>query len=181
MLLIGGWMDSYVDPALRMLERCVNAPRRRHRRQLGPRATPTTAYPGPNLDWLHELVRFFDHWLKGVDNGTMDEPALTFFRRDYAPPEPFPRTWPGAWRSEPSFPAPGATERSFWLGAGDVVLTGRLESDPRRGRAGSTGSRTGRRPGRARPCRGAPGARRTDSPGISGSTTRWCRPTRARR
>ncbi|HSS34965.1 MAG TPA: CocE/NonD family hydrolase, partial [Patescibacteria group bacterium] len=129
MLLIAGWMDGYVDPALRMLERCVYAPRRAivgnwvHE-------YPDDGYPGPNLDWLHELVRFFDHWLKGVDNGTMDEPALTFFRRDYARPEPFPRTWPGAWRSEPSFPAPGATERSFWLGAGDVALTGRLQSDP---------------------------------------------------
>ena len=26
--LIAGWMDGYVDPALRMLERCVNAPRK---------------------------------------------------------------------------------------------------------------------------------------------------------
>ena len=31
---------------------------------------PDDAYPGPNLDWLHEMVRFFDHWLKGVDNGS---------------------------------------------------------------------------------------------------------------
>lgn len=27
-LLIGGWMDGYIDPALRMLERCVRAPRK---------------------------------------------------------------------------------------------------------------------------------------------------------
>jgi uncharacterized protein len=128
MLLIGGWTDGYIDPVLRMLERCVNAPRRA---LIGNwvHDFPDAAYPGPNLDWLHELVRFFDHWLRGVDNGVMGEPALTFFRRDFAPPEPFPATWPGAWRSEPSFPAPGAAERSLWLAGGDVPLAGRLTAE----------------------------------------------------
>ncbi len=129
MFLIAGWMDGYVDPALRMLERCVNAPRRA---LVGNwvHDYPDEAYPGPNLDWLHEFVRFFDHWLKGIDNGVMDEPALTFFRRDFAPPEPFPAAWPGAWRSEPSFPPPGASETSLWLDAGDLPLAGRLVTDP---------------------------------------------------
>jgi putative CocE/NonD family hydrolase len=127
-LLIAGWMDGYVDPALRMLERCVNAPRKA---LVGNwvHAFPDDAYPGPNLDWLHEMVRFFDHWLKGIDNGVMDEPALTFFRRDYASPEPFPAAWPGAWRSEPSFPPPGAAETSLWLKAGEMPLAGRLGSE----------------------------------------------------
>ena len=76
------------------------------------------------------MVRFFDHWLKGIDNGVMEEPALTCFIRDYAPPEPFPRTWPGRWRSEPSFPAPGASETALWLSAGDLPLAGRLIDEP---------------------------------------------------
>ncbi len=127
--LIGGWMDGYVDSALRMLERCVNAPRRA---LIGNwvHDFPDDAYPGPNLDWLHEFVRFFDYWLKGVDNGLMDEPALTYFQRDYAPPEPFPVSWPGAWRSEPSFPPPGATETSLWLDAGSLPLAGSLVAAP---------------------------------------------------
>ena len=123
--LISGWMDSYIDPALRMLERCVRAPRKA---LIGNwvHDFPDDAYPGPNLDWLHEFVRFFDHWLKGIDNGVMDEPALTFFERDYSPPEPFPASWPGAWRSEPSFPPPGATETELWLGPGSLPLAGSL-------------------------------------------------------
>ena len=79
MFLIGGWMDGYVDSALRMSARCLNAPRRA---LIGNwvHALPDEAYPGPNLDWLHEVVRFFDHWLKGVENGVMDEPATDLFR-----------------------------------------------------------------------------------------------------
>ncbi len=105
--LIGGWMDGYVDAALRMARQCINAPRKA---LVGNwvHALPDEAYPGPNLDWLHEVVRFFDHWLKGIENGVMDEPPLTYFERDYARPEAFPASWPGRWRSE----APGARAES---------------------------------------------------------------------
>jgi hypothetical protein len=101
-LMFGGWMDSYVDPVFRMLEKCT-APRRAI---VGnwTHEFPDDGYPGPNLDWLHEMVRFFDHWLKGTDNGVMNEPMLTWFRREWAPPEPFPRTWPGEWRAETGWP-----------------------------------------------------------------------------
>jgi hypothetical protein len=127
--LIAGWMDAYVNPALRILERCVNAPRKA---LIGnwTHSYPDDAYPGPNLDWLHEFVRFFDRWLKGVENGVEDEPALTFFRREFAPPEPFPAAWPGAWRSEPGFPPPGAGEAELWLAGDRLPLVGRLAAAP---------------------------------------------------
>lgn len=123
--LIGGWMDEYVDPVLRMMERCVNAPRRA---LIGNwvHDLPDSAYPGPNLDWNHEMVRFFDHWLKGVDNGVMDEPAFVAFRYEWAEPEPFPRAWPGAWLAAPAWPLAGAGERSFRLAPGELPLVGRL-------------------------------------------------------
>ena len=82
---VAGWSDAYVDPAFRIQERCVNAERRTivgnwvH-------SFPDDAYPGPNIDWLHELVRFFDHYLNGVDNGWEREPALTWFEREWARP-----------------------------------------------------------------------------------------------
>jgi putative CocE/NonD family hydrolase len=120
--LIAGWMDGYVDSAVRMLERCVNAPRRA---LIGNwvHALPDDAYPGPTLDWLHELVRFFDHWLKGIDNGTMDEPALTFYEREYAPPEAFPASWPGHWRSEPGLPLASTEAHTLWLAPGGALST----------------------------------------------------------
>ncbi len=124
MFLIGGWMDSYVDPVLRMQERCT-APRRS---LIGNwvHSLPDDAYPGPNLDWHHEMVRFFDHWLKGIDNGVMDEPGLVFYQREYAEPEPFPAGWPGRWRAEASLPAAGAGEWALRLTPGDLPLVGGL-------------------------------------------------------
>ena len=66
-LNVGGWMDSYVDAALRMQAACT-AP---SRTIVGNwvHGLPSSATPGPNLDELHELVRFFDRWLKGIPNG----------------------------------------------------------------------------------------------------------------
>ncbi|MGH2524182.1 MAG: CocE/NonD family hydrolase, partial [Anaerolineales bacterium] len=100
---IGGWMDGYTNSVLRMQARCTNAPRKA---LIGNwvHALPDSAYPGPNLDYLHEMAHFFDYWLKGVENGVMDEPALTYFRREYAPPEAFPARFNGEWVSEPAYP-----------------------------------------------------------------------------
>jgi uncharacterized protein len=125
---IGGWMDSYVDPVLRMHERCA-APRRS---LIGNwvHSFPDDAYPGPNLDWLNEMVRFFDHWLKGIDNGVMAEPGFVAFRREYAPPEPFPRAWPGEWLALPTWPPADATERVLHLRPGELPLHGGLDDDP---------------------------------------------------
>ncbi len=120
---IGGWADGYTNAVLRMQEKCVNAPRKA---LIGPWAhlLPDTGYPGPNLDYLHEMVRFFDYWLKGIKNGVMDEPALTFFRREYTPPEAFPRCWNGAWHSEAAYPIERGHSLALYLGAG------RLQTEP---------------------------------------------------
>jgi putative CocE/NonD family hydrolase len=123
-LQVGGWTDSYVDPVFRMHEQCT-APRRSivgnwvH-------GLPDSAYPGPTIDWLHELVRFLDRWLNGIDNGAMDEPGLTWFEREYTPPEPFPAAMNGRWRAAATFPHPATTEQEWHLGAGVAPLSGRL-------------------------------------------------------
>ena len=132
--LIGGWMDEYVDAALRMLERCVNA---RRRALIGNwvHDLPDDAYPGPNVDWYHEMVRFFDRWLKGIDNGVMDEPGLVAFRHDWAEPEPFPAAWSGEWIAEASWPPADLGQRVLHLAPGQVPLVGVLSADPPSGAA----------------------------------------------
>jgi uncharacterized protein len=119
---VAGWSDAYVDAAFRIQEGCTNAA---VRTLVGNwvHSFPDDAYPGPNLDWLHELVRFFDRYLQDVDNGWEHEPAVTWFERGYATPEPFPAAWPGRWRAAPAFPVPGTELRTLHLaGAADGAL-----------------------------------------------------------
>ncbi|MCU0482706.1 MAG: CocE/NonD family hydrolase [Chloroflexi bacterium] len=125
---VGGWMDEYVDAALRMQARC-SAPRRT---LVGNwvHSMPDAAYPGPRLDWLHELVRFLDHWLKGVEDGVMEEPGLAWFAREWTTPEPFPTTLNGRWRAASSFPVEGVEPWALLLAGGDLPGSGRLILPP---------------------------------------------------
>jgi predicted acyl esterase len=72
----------------------------------------------PQLSGLHQPtdeMRWWDYWLKGEDNGIMDEPPVTYFMmgagRKGQPPSPFSRVvkaanWPPASRSTRYYLAP---------------------------------------------------------------------------
>ena len=126
---VAGWNDTYVDAAFRIQERCVNAPRRT---VVGNwvHSFPDDAYPGPNLDWLHEMVRFFDRYLKGVDNGWEREPAVTWFEHDWAEPEAFPAAWPGRWRAAAALPVPGTVPLELDLARDTITGEGTLSARP---------------------------------------------------
>ena len=119
---VGGWHDSYVDPAFRMQERC---PAPSHT-LVGNwvHSWPHSAYPAPNLDELHEIARFFDRHLNAVSNGWEDEPAVVWFEHEYTPPVPFPAALPGRWRATSAFPHPATAVRSWMFGAGTLAEDG---------------------------------------------------------
>ncbi len=181
---IGGWQDSYVDPAFRMQARC---PAPSHT-LVGNwvHSWPQDAAPGPNLDELHEIDRFFDRHLRGADNGWDAEPPIVWFEREYAPPAAFPGPSPGRWRAASAYPHPAATVNALAFAAGDRSV-GRppqsMRSAPTpidRAKA-RTPSSIDRPPVPAAPCRGAPAASRTVSPATFDATRTPVRPIRPRR
>ncbi len=99
--VIGGWYDGYRDSVPRMLEK-LDAP---VKGMLGPWAHswPNSAYPEPGIEWRHEAVRWFDHWLKGDDSGIMEEPRFAVYVREWHPPGVVGRV-PGYWRWEEGWP-----------------------------------------------------------------------------
>ena len=115
MLLVGGWNDGYTNSALRMLQHCSAA----RRAIIGPwgHTLPHAPFPGPALDWMHEMVRFFGHWLRGDQNGVMDEPALLYYETAHAPPQPFPLQLPGSWQATAGFGAAQTATATLWLGS----------------------------------------------------------------
>ncbi len=96
--LIGGLLDGYRDSIPRMLEN-QEAP---VKAEIGPwnHAWPDNGEPGPNYEWRHELVRWWDCWLKGQDTGIMDEPGFAVFVREGHPPDANLKMTPGHWRYE---------------------------------------------------------------------------------
>jgi putative hydrolase, CocE/NonD family len=123
---MGGWMDSYVDAAFRMQERCTAPTRTLVGNWV--HGWPGDATPGPNIDDLHELVRFLDRHLRGIDNGMDTEPPLVWFEREYAHPNPFPEVLPGRWRAAEGYPHPAVRPREWSFGPGAIPLVGRLSA-----------------------------------------------------
>jgi putative CocE/NonD family hydrolase len=109
---IGGWYDGYRDSLPRMLEN-VKAP---VKAMIGPwdHYFPHDAWPAPSMEWRFEAVRWFDHWLKGIDTGIMDEPAFAVFVRDWHPPGPDVNEVPGRWRWEDGWPL-ARTQTETWF------------------------------------------------------------------
>ncbi len=140
---VAGWNDSYVDPAFRMQERCRNIP---IRTLVGNwvHAYPDDAYPGPNLNWLHEAVRFFGAHLRGDQSGWDEDAPFTWFEHAWAEPQPFPREWPGRWRAAASVPVAGVQPWTLRLGAGTLAeAEAEAEADtdalPHRATVGTSG------------------------------------------
>lgn len=110
--LIGGWYDGYRDNLPRMLEN-LKAP---VKAMIGPwsHAFPHEPYPKPGMEWRHEAVRWFDHWLKGRETGIMEEPRLAVFVRNWHPPGPYLEEVAGHWRWEDGWPLPRIKQQKFF-------------------------------------------------------------------
>src|SRR5207248_4567495 len=90
--------DGYSNAVGRLLEG-LSVPRKG---LIGPwsHAYPHNALPGPAIGFLQEALRWWDHWLKGIDTGIMAEPMFRVWMQDSVPPEPQYQIRSGRWRSE---------------------------------------------------------------------------------
>ena len=59
-------------------------------------------------------MRWFDHWLKGIDTGMMDEPRLAVYVRNWHPPGDEVKIVPGHWRWEDSWPIARCESQTFY-------------------------------------------------------------------
>ena len=103
-LAFGGWADSYTNSVSRLLQG-LKVP---CRGIIGPwgHVYPQDGLPGPAMGFLQEAVRWWDHWLKGIDTGVMREPALRAYINDALPPDGSRPDQPGRWVAEAQWPSP---------------------------------------------------------------------------
>lgn len=122
---VGGWADSYNNSIPRLLAG-LKGPRKG---LIGPWAHtfPEMGQPGPDIGFLQDSLRWWDHWLKGIDTGIMDEPMLRTWIQDSVPPQVYYEERPGRWVAEPSWPSPNVANRILYLNSNAPV--GTLDSD----------------------------------------------------
>ncbi|NVI89399.1 CocE/NonD family hydrolase [Actinomadura sp. BRA 177] len=121
-LAVSGWADGYSNAVFRALAN-LEAP---VRGLIGPwsHKYPHLGEPGPAIGFLQELVRWWDHWLKGVDNGIMDEPSLRIWMQETVPPSTTYVERPGRWVGEPGWPSPRIRVHRHPLGRNRIAPEG---------------------------------------------------------
>jgi uncharacterized protein len=99
-----GWADGYSNAVFRVLEH-LDVPRKG---LIGPwsHKYPHLGVPGPAIGYLQEVVRWFDRWLKGRENGAEDGPVLRTWMQESVPPSTAYEERPGRWVGEPGWPSP---------------------------------------------------------------------------
>ncbi len=102
--LLDGWYDRYVrDEAI--LYNNLDNPKRL---TIG----PWTHTQSDRLDFGAEHLRFWDYWLKGIDNGILKEDPVHYWVINA--PEAT------AWRSAKAWPLPNEKRTKYWFGAGTL-------------------------------------------------------------
>ncbi len=110
---VGGWADGYSNSVPRLLEG-LKGPKKG---LIGPWAHnfPHIGAPGPAIGYLQEALRWWDHWLKDIDGGIMDEPALRVWMQECIDPQPFHEERPGRWVAEAAWPSQRIVPRTWHL------------------------------------------------------------------
>jgi uncharacterized protein len=106
-MIVAGWADGYRNATFRVLEN-MRAP---VRLLLGPwsHMAAESSLPGPRIDLVPELIRWFNRWLRDERNGIDEEPPVAVFIRRSTRPEPDLDEVKGEWRYEREWPL----ERSY--------------------------------------------------------------------
>lgn len=119
--VVGGWTDGYTNAIPRLLQH-LDVPRKG---LIGPWAHgyPHVALPGPQIGFLQEMLRWWDHWLKGKHTGVMDEPMLRLWMGDSVHPATWHKCLPGRWVAEPTWPPPDLKCRRLHLADGGLCTT----------------------------------------------------------
>ncbi|MEO1110137.1 MAG: CocE/NonD family hydrolase [Pseudomonadota bacterium] len=111
---ISGWTDCWPNTVMRLMKN-LNVPRKG---LIGPwsHLFPDRALPGPGVNFLDEMLRWFDRWLKGDENGVETEPMLTLYRQQEVSTDPCHATRPGIWLDAQTWPDATVSQTTKWLG-----------------------------------------------------------------
>ncbi len=98
-LVLAGWADGYRNTPLNAVEGLGESKGPGAKAILGPwvHKYPHFAWPKPRMDFHAVAIRFWDRWLKGVENGAEDDPQVTAYILDAPRPAARREEDPGRW------------------------------------------------------------------------------------
>jgi len=118
---VSGWNDCWPNTMIRLLEN-IDTPCRAVSGAWA-HVFPNLGGPEPMAGFLQLAQEWFDHWLKGIDNGVMEAPAFLAYLQDSHMPDPNPSDRPGRWVAEPGWPSENVSQKRFALKPGTLLDT----------------------------------------------------------
>ncbi|GAB1479360.1 CocE/NonD family hydrolase [Paracoccaceae bacterium] len=114
-LSISGWADNYMNTSAALVANCAGPVQA----IVGPwvHQYPHTAVPGPQIGFLQLALRWWDRWLKGIENGAEADPAYRAYMLHSEPPDASPRHRAGHWVAEGQWPSPRVRQEVLHLAA----------------------------------------------------------------
>ena len=125
---VGGWADCWPNTVFRLLE---NLPAETPKKAMsGPwgHTYPHVGIPGPAIGFLPEILRWWDRWLKDIDNGIEHEPTFHGYLSTCVAPDARHAENPERWVAQNNWPSAQVEHRRIYLGDGhlsDTAFPGR--------------------------------------------------------
>ena len=116
-----GWVDGYTAAVFRCVEG-LGAPSKGIAGPWGHKY-PHNGVPGPAIDFLQETKRFWDRWLKGIENGAENDPTIRVWAQDSLKPKPHHDERPGRWIGFPEWPSPNIKMQKLHLSGDNLTRT----------------------------------------------------------
>lgn len=110
---IDGWADSYTNTVLTLMQG-LQVPKKAI---IGPWAHVYAhdGYPAPAMNFPGEATKWWDHWLKGIDNDVMDCPTIQLWLEDSMLPETVHPISEGRWVGLDSWPCDEVTQTTWFM------------------------------------------------------------------
>ncbi len=105
--LIDGWYDIYSRDDF-LIYNNLSVPKRM---LIRPTDHSNIESPGSDVDYAAEAQRWFDYWLKGIDNGIMEEAPIHYYVQE--------KGGQNAYQSASTWPVPEAASSRYYFGAGN--------------------------------------------------------------
>ncbi|MEH7084951.1 CocE/NonD family hydrolase [Neobacillus drentensis] len=118
-LAIDGWEDSYTNTVFSLMKG-LSVPRKGI---IGPWAHvyPQDGVPGPAMGFLQDAVKWWDHWLKGIENDAMDGPMIDVWLEESMPPSSIKPVSKGEWVGLDSWPSNEVLTKTYQITHGKLL------------------------------------------------------------
>jgi len=118
-LSFGGWADNYMNTVAHLVEN-LDGP---VKGIVGPwvHQYPHEATPSPQIGFLQEALRWWDHWLKGMPTGVENDPAYRVWMQESVRPSRMRTHRAGRWVAEKTWPSSRVKNKVWHLGEDGVL------------------------------------------------------------